>query len=96
MSVEVINGMADTIAKLEQKLAEREWIPVSEELPKRNEVVLVTQITTNNIRCVHLCKYFDDDSENPWWSYIGDGCMWNDEILAWMPLPEPYKESEER
>lgn len=34
MCVETINGMADTIAMLEQKIAERQWIPVSERLPE--------------------------------------------------------------
>lgn len=69
-----------------------EWIPVSERLPKRDELVLVTYKTANEI---HLCKYLDDGSVYPWWSYI-DGCRaWNNVVLAWQPLPEPYRESEE-
>ena len=69
--------------------AEPHWIPVTERLPNRNELVLVTYKTTSKI---HLCKYFDDGSENSWWSYIDDCCAWNNVILAWMPLPEPFKE----
>lgn len=91
MCVEVINGMADTIVELEQKLAKLEWIPVTERLPKRGELVLVTYKTTNKI---HLCKYFDDDSKNSWWSYVDDCCVWNDEVIAWMPLPKPYEKGE--
>ena len=68
---------------------EPHWIPVTERLPNRDELVLVTYKTTSKI---HLCKYFDDGSENSWWSYIDDCCAWNNVILAWMPLPEPYKE----
>lgn len=68
------------------------WIPVSERLPKRDEVVLVTYKTTDKI---HLCKYLDDTSENAWWSYIDDCCAWNNVVLAWMPLPPAYKEEEE-
>lgn len=64
------------------------WIPVTERLPERDELVLVTYKTTDKI---HLCKYLDDGSENPWWSYIDDCCTWNNVILAWMPLPEPAK-----
>ena len=64
------------------------WIPVTERLPNRDELVLVTYKTTSKI---HLCKYIDDGSENSWWSYIDDCCAWNNVILAWMPLPEPYK-----
>ena len=67
---------------------EPHWIPVTERLPNRDELVLVTYKTTSKI---HLCKYFDDGSENSWWSYIDDCCAWNNVILAWMPLPEPFK-----
>ena len=67
---------------------EPHWIPVTERLPNRDELVLVTYKTTSKI---HLCKYLDDGSENSWWSYIDDCCAWNNVILAWMPLPEPYK-----
>ena len=65
------------------------WIPVTERLPERDELVLVTYKTTSKI---HLCKYLDDGSENSWWSYIDDCCAWNNVILAWQPLPEPFKE----
>ena len=68
------------------------WIPCSERLPKRDELVLVTYKTTDRI---HLCKYIDDGSENPWWSYIDDCCAWNNVVLAWMPLPTPYKGGDE-
>lgn len=69
-----------------------EWIPCSERLPKRDELVLVTYKTTDRI---HLCRYIDDGSENPWWSYIDDCCAWNNVVLAWMPLPKPYREDGE-
>ena len=68
------------------------WIPCSERLPKRDELVLVTYKTTDRI---HLCRYIDDGSENPWWSYIDDCCAWNNVVLAWMPLPNPYREESE-
>ena len=67
---------------------EPHWIPVTERLPNRDELVLATYKTTSKI---HLCKYLDDGSENSWWSYIDDCCAWNNVILAWMPLPESYK-----
>ena len=72
--------------------AEAGWIPCIERLPKRDELVLVTYKTTDRI---HLCKYIDDGSENPWWSYIDDCCAWNNVVLAWMPLPKPYRKDGE-
>lgn len=50
MCVEVINGMADTIADLERKLAEREWIPVSEP-PKDGRNVFLAHGTNNFKSC---------------------------------------------
>ena len=41
MCIDVLNGMADTIVELERKLAEREWIPVSERLPEKPGKYLV-------------------------------------------------------
>ena len=89
MCVEVINGMADTIADLERKLAEREWIPVSERLPEIQDCYLVTTkwkgsysgdvyIETN------MAVYRERPKE---WDCKG--------VIAWMPLPEPYKEAKD-
>lgn len=65
------------------------WIPCSERLPERDKIVLVSYKTMDT---VHMCKYLDDGSKNPWWSYNDDCLAWNNVILAWMPLPKPYKE----
>ena len=54
MCIEVLNGMADTIVELERKLAEREWIPCSERLPKDLEAVNVTWVNHNP-----PCYYID-------------------------------------
>lgn len=85
-SVEFIKKHLLSLPSAEPKTGE--WIPCSERLPKRDELVLVTYKTTDRI---HLCRYLDDGSENPWWSYIDDCCAWNNVVLAWMPLPKPYK-----
>lgn len=62
--------------------AEAEWIPCSERLPDVDIEVLTTT-----------------DWSDVLIAWIGKGGAWeteehildNDEILAWMPLPEPYK-----
>ena len=85
--IEVAHSYALNVIRNAPTISE-DWIPCSERLPKRDELVLVTYKTTDRI---HLCRYIDDGSENPWWSYIDDCCAWNNVVLAWMPLPEAYK-----
>lgn len=58
------------------------WIPVTEKLPDEGQAVLVT-------RTSRLGNYVTNDE------YDWDYCAWEsdaDDIIAWMPLPEPYKE----
>lgn len=71
---------------------ERKWIPCSERLPEDGENVLVTYKTTDKI---HPCQYHDDGSRNPWYSYIDQCRAHMNVVLAWMPLPEPYREDGE-
>ena len=82
------------IGNLPSAEPEPHWIPFSERLPKTNEVVLLCG--KYNI----FCGYHN--TKGKWYSITGDG--WetnmdfpssnNGDILAWMPLPEPYKEEE--
>ena len=64
-----------------------QWIPVSERLPKEYEDVLVTLVCNENggYICVAIdCIAYD----GKWFAH------YNDSVVAWMPLPEPYKESD--
>lgn len=56
------------------------WTPVSERLPIKSGFYIVTERRGNNI--VVAYTYFYDSGQ---WMGISD------EVIAWQPLPEPYK-----
>lgn len=75
------------IKSLKQKT---EWIPASKELPKEGEEVLVWY------------EYFRYGDYNCMWQTYGIGWQYDghfdvdnggvkQRVIAWMPLPEPYK-----
>lgn len=75
--------------------AHQKWIPIKEALPDDNKDVLVTvHFTRGNIESsyyVDLAYRLNDE----WMSYSDDYLMVPKsrlEIIAWMPLPSPFKE----
>lgn len=64
------------------------WIPVSERLPDDSDCYLVTTSwgDVEQIWFAHKKDY--DITESEWWET-------DDNPVAWMPLPEPYKGGEE-
>lgn len=57
-------------------VSQQRWIPVSEGLPKAGQRVLVA----DKCEAVTTALYF------------GKSPFWREMVVAWMPLPEPYKE----
>ena len=66
----------------------QKWIPCSERFPEDNGAYLVT-IQTNNSSLDHIYGFYIEvrirDSR---------GWMSEENIVAWMPLPEPYRGEE--
>lgn len=67
------------------------WIPVSERLPEDNELVLFSTKTDR----VFEGRYFADNTDQQWYSFRDECFAWNNVVIAWMPLPKPYKAESE-
>jgi hypothetical protein len=59
---------------------EPQWIPCSERLPNHGGYYIVTRIITEE----------DDKWVGTKWYSTGHGWEWDENPIAWMPLPEPY------
>ena len=81
-----------------------EWIPCSERLPNKGEVVLVCMRIENHKaeweeqRSIEFGRISSDryDYDGTGWEWLNESgadywqADWNHSILAWMSLPEPY------
>lgn len=68
-------------------LEDKEWIPVSERLPEDRYAVLVYCPEYKNT----YCAYYEN---NQWWIFGSFVQLVPNAVVAWMPLPEPYKGGE--
>ena len=76
----------------EDKYLKQEWIPVSERLPEERKSVLVYE---NNYHNSYTAYY---DSQFGWITFNPRACECFPEyldIVAWQPLPAPFKGGEE-
>lgn len=72
------------------------WIPASEKEPKEYQCVLV-QLSTEPLPTHDLAIYHKEYGYRPWYSEFSRRHTrmgrWEDgKVVAWMPLPAPYKE----
>lgn len=86
---------------------ENGWIPVSERLPKDEKEYLVTleKVHGTPEKLYGIASYLKFDDAGYWnenkygyleWDKYSDGHGGTKmyKVIAWMPLPEPYKEDE--
>ena len=68
-----------------------EWIPCSERLPKARESVILSTKEWTGEGC-----YWETTKHHVIWKgYRWNATYWDDEVTAWKPLPEPYREDGE-
>lgn len=77
------------------------WIPVSERLPEdETEVLIQFQYGQSMAVGYHIFDHiiypsgFEDENKTGWYDSEDNFICGSDEVIAWMPLPEPYKEEE--
>lgn len=80
---------------LEQEEKTGGWIPITERLPEDDKYIMVS---FDNFTLPDIGRYeVDKDGNGAFYpgdedeSYVSYGCL---VVNAWMPLPEPYRESE--
>lgn len=67
----------------------QEWIPCSERLPRPyTEVLVCDECGWVSLGSYRPCDVTEKDSG---WSTLTSIKLPTDEVLAWMPLPEPWK-----
>ena len=86
--------LAEWLIELKQLREQTRWVPCSERLPKENEYV------------GDVCKYYLIQDEygdmyvahlsSVGWIPINSLKAISDEVIAWRPLPEPYKAESEK
>lgn len=64
------------------------WIPVEERLPDRDGFYLVSINIPTNIDEMKVCKVWFGEKANAFSEY-------GKAVIAWQPLPEPYKPKKE-
>jgi len=75
----------------------QEWIPCSERLPEARESVLLAVNHKYGDWVGEGCYWETTDNHIIWKGYRWNATYWDDEIIAWMPLPKPWRgESDDR
>ena len=74
------------------------WIPVEEHLPKPNEKeedqVQKYYLIQNEFGDMMVAAYHGNTSGYTWWEQMYAYEPITDKVIAWMPLPRPYKRSD--
>ena len=88
MPIYVFDKLWNGVRDLPSAESDSKWIPVSEALPEDMDRLLATIVRPNGEKRVRSGHYYKG------LFMMDNGDTWNEtnkEILAWMPLAEPYR-----
>ena len=92
-----IENIVDRIKALPS--AEAEWIPCSERLPKAEDMYqppeqrYLCQLEAHGVRKFCVLSRLKG-AVSPFWDWYGIA-VYDSDVTAWMPLPEPYRKDGE-
>lgn len=91
------NSQEEQLMKNNRSVEQSRWIPCSERMPEIGEDVLVTLSIGHFLKGEIVVAYliYDNCNKLLWLDYVHSEPYKTDEVLAWMPLPEPYKSESE-
>ena len=90
-----LNVLTEVRDRLKALPSAQQWIPVSERLPRARESVLLAVNHKYGNWVGEGCYWETTDNHIIWKGYRWNATYWDDEIIAWMPLPEAYREDGE-
>lgn len=91
-SLELVCAYSDILDFVNEQPKVGEWIPCSERLPEEKESVLVQWEKYDrylNVTAIYLDAMWLDDAEEKVFETING--VPNGKVIAWQPLPEPWK-----
>lgn len=87
-----IGTLHDNICEMPSAQPEQQLIPCSERLPEGITQVIIQ----TNGEAIHEAIYMGKDDYGHYvWKRPDNEIYWDEEVVAWMPLPTPYQPKED-